>query len=496
MSPESEYVGPNVRNLRGAPQPLQPMERVTCAHVGFLLVGTTWAFGGQSDNAQLVISIWASLSLVITLAAQRRKLPSADDRRGPIRWLLPVIAFNAFVLLGCNNASFREVISDGSILLIHQGAKSSLPSSARPQLGLQALWLFDGLWLSCFNIALVIRQRRTLRHLLLLAVANAALLAIFGTVQKLGHATGIYFDAVPTSQSYFFASFVYHNHWGSFILLMLAAGIGLTWHYRHRSDARDFFHTPAFAGLVVILLLAITLPLSGSRSTTMLASLFLLVALAHALSRFIRARRQSQESIFLPIIGIGAALIIAGGSTWFVAKDVVVARFSKSQEQFVEMQAIGGIGDRALLYHNTWRMAQEKPWFGWGMASFPHVFTLFNTRESRADRLPVFYHDAHNDWLQALAEHGFAGTTLLVLCALTPLWQLRRSLIRNRFTLYLLGSCLLLLFYAMMEFPFGNVAVVLSWWFCFFCAVHYARLHDAGASPRQLEDPPAVTADA
>jgi len=76
------------------------------------------------------------------------------------------------------------------------------------------------------------------------------------------------------------------------------------------------------------------------------------------------------------------------------------------------------------------------------------------------------------------------------------LWQLRRSLIRNRFTLYLLGSCLLLLFYAMMEFPFGNVAVVLSWWFCFFCAVHYARLHDAGASPRQLEDPPAVTADA
>jgi hypothetical protein len=30
--------------------------------------------------------------------------------------------------------------------------------------------------------------------------------------------------------------------------------------------------------------------------------------------------------------------------------------------------------------------------------------------------------------------------------------------------------------YAWVEFPFGNVAVVLAWWLCFFCAVQYVRL--------------------
>jgi hypothetical protein len=46
---------------------------------------------------------------------------------------------------------------------------------------------------------------------------------------------------------------------------------------------------------------------------------------------------------------------------------------------------------------------------------------------------------------------------------------------------YLFGGCGLLLLYAWIEFPFGNPAVVLIWWLCFFVAVRYVDLESGPA---------------
>jgi O-antigen ligase len=123
-------------------------------------------------------------------------------------------------------------------------------------------------------------------------------------------------------------------------------------------------------------------------------------------------------------------------------------------------------------------MARAKPWFGWGMASYPHAFRLFDTHVSREDGLPTFYRDAHSDWLQAFAEHGFVGSALLALCAALPLARLRPHHLRSPLTAYLLSGCALLLLYAWVEFPFGNLAVVFVWWLGLFSAAQYARLQD------------------
>jgi O-antigen ligase len=395
-------------------------------------------------------------------------------------WLWPVAAFNVLVLLASMNPSFHAMKHGAETVLVHEGERAGMPSSAQPELALKALWLFDATWISCFNLALVIRQRRTVRYALLLAFANALLLAVFGTAQKLTGAHGLFFDAVPSPQTHFFATFVYHNHWGAFMVLMMATGIGLVWHYGRRRDARDFFHTPAFAGIVVVVVLAASVPLSLSRSCTLLAIGLVGVTSIHFCARLIRRRRQFRESIVLPLAGAGAAVALGTAAVWFVAGDSITQRMAKTREQVHEMRVRGTVGDRATLYRDTWRMAQEKPWFGWGMGSYPHVFTLYNTQTS-VDRLPVFYHDAHSDWLQALAEHGFVGTTLLGLCALVPLLRLRRRHFSSPLPLYLLIGCGLIVLYAWVEFPFGNVAVVLTWWFCFFCAVQYARLQDREA---------------
>lgn len=461
-----------------ATRPLRPLEWLALAHAASLLVATTWAFGGQADFVRTPLAWFGSLGLLITIAALRDREAWHEGWMRPLAWAGPIAAFNVLVLLACLNPSFELVRYETESFYGHVGGRRHWPSSARPDLAVRALWIFDAMWISAFNLVLVIRQRRALRLLLVIAVTNAAALAVFGTVQKLAQAKGIYFDAMPTRQIYFFASFVYHNHWGAFTLLMMAACLALTWHYGRRREARDFFHTPAFGGIVVLLVLAITVPLSGSRSSTILALVLLGAAVLHWVGRIVQARRRFRESVALPLIGAAAAVAVGLGAIWFVARDTITARFLKTQEQVAAMRASGSVGDRAQLYGNTWRMAKDKLWFGWGMASYPQVFTfLYNTRRP-VDKLPIFYNDAHSDWLQSFAEHGLVGSALLALGAIVPLLRLRRRHFASPVPAYLIGGCALLLLYAWVEFPFGNLAVVLTWWLCFFCAVQYARLQD------------------
>lgn len=466
----------------GVRRRLRSLEWIVLAHAGILLVWTTWAFGGGAEWMRGYFTWWGGLGVVITIAAVQDRERWRDGGMRPLMWLWPFVAFNAFVLIGFLNPSLREITLDGETLLAHTGSRPGWPGSARPQLALSALLLFDALWITCFNIALVVRQRRAIRGLLLLTAANALALSVFGTAQKLAQATGIYFGAVPTQQPYFFSTFVYHNHWGAFTMLMLAVCFGLAWHYARRNNARNVLHSPVFGGLVAIFFIAATIPLSGSRSCTLFMLLLFAGAFAHWTTQLIRRRRRLNESAAPPLAGAIVAVLLAFGGVWFVARDTIQTRAELTRDQVGAMVAQGGIGARAELYGNTWRMAQDKLWFGWGMASYPHIFSrLYNTQSSSGDRLPVFYRDAHSDWLQALAEHGLIGSALLALCAIVPLLQLRRRHASSPIPAYLLGGCALLVLYAWIEFPFGNVSVVLAWWLCFFCAVQYARLGASSA---------------
>lgn len=460
----------------GRQRPLRPLEWAVLSHLAILAVGTAWAFGGGADWVRPLIAGWGSLGLLLTLAAVLDRTAWRKGWMKPLVWLAPLGLFNVLVLAGCLNPNFRELKYDTETILTQLNVGNYLPSSARPTLALHALWLFDAIWLSCLNLVLVVRQRRALRGLLFLLSANALVLAVLGTIQKLSHAKGLYFDAVPSPQIAFFSTFVYHNHWGSYTVLSLATCLGLIWHYARHADVRVFFHSPAFAGVISLFFIAATVPLSTSRSCTVLVVVLLCAAVLHWLIRLVQKRRRFRESVWLPLLSGIAGLAIAAAGIWYVAQDSITVRVAKTREQIEEIRVRGDTGSRGELYRNTWQMAQARPWFGWGMASYPHVFTLYNTRES-IDKLPVFYRDAHSDWLQSLAEHGFVGTTLLGLCGLLPLLGLRRHHF-SPIPGYLLAGCALILLYAWIEFPFGNVAVVLTWWLCFFSAIHYARLYD------------------
>ncbi|HEY9156292.1 MAG TPA: O-antigen ligase family protein [Opitutaceae bacterium] len=457
-------------------------ERLAFFHLVFLLIFSSWALGGNINWAERDICWIGSAGIIITGFEGYRRFRSGRGSMRPFWILLPWALFNGLVMLSTTHPSFRLVHVEGADVLLPTDVNTMLPSTARPAITWSALWMFDALFLPAFNVLLAFRSRQLVRVLLLLFSGNAVLLAIFGTLQKLSHAGGIYFGRIHSPNTKFFSTFIYDNHWGSFAVLAIAAGLGLIFRRSHFASTREFLNSPAFGGSLAILLLAASVPLSSSRSCTALVLTLLGVALLHALRRIVTSQRERSESSYRPLLAIFFVSTVTFVAIYALAKPVILKRVEETREQIETFERTHSLGTRPTLYRDTWQMASDRALFGWGLGSYGTVFARYNTQVA-VDRLPQYYQDAHSDWLQALAETGWIGGALRALMVVLPGVTLFRSRPWRSCTAYPLFGCALILVYAWVEFPFGNVAVSLAWWACWFSAVRLAQLDAREAHP-------------
>jgi len=474
------------------------LEQLTVLHISVLLIATTWLFGGNAGWVKPYLAAWASLSLPLLILnlrefarCQRDALlsrygrESSEPRTSRIKspstrilllCLCPLLAFNLLIITSLFFPGFRMFLFEGESLYVSNRISIWLPSAAYPPSVGIVLWLFNGTYLSAFNLLIAPKSRRVLRRFFFIALSNTLLLAVLGTFQKLGGAKGLFFGLVASPQPRFFASFIYHNHWGAFCVLMLALALGLFAHYLRRHLLRDLARTPAMYVLVVVAAVAITTPLSDSRSSTVLVLLCIIIATIHALTIFWRRHDGPLPRRVLPSMLATVVFALLLLIAYDLAKPQITQRLRQTQNQ-LSPTVSSPIDHRLTLYRDTWNMARDRFPFGWGMASYPHTFRIYNTQSyGKIDRIPVMYHDAHNDWLQTLAEFGVVGSTLIALCALCPLLAFRKALRTNPISAYLFGGCAFLLLYAWVEFPFGNTAVRLCFWLCLFASIRYAHL--------------------
>jgi O-antigen ligase len=471
------FAGQSARREDSRPSRL---ELITLIHVAGLVLFTAWDFGGETDLARIVISWWGSLAVPIMVCACRRRLEWHNGQSSALRWLWPLLLFDVLVLVSALNPSFTHASVGGADALVRNGSRAGWPSSALPAVSLRELWQFNAIYLTCFNLALVVVRRRVLRALLFIVTVNALLLAVMGTFQKLAGAPGLYFGLQHSPNETFFASFIYPNHWGAFILLSTAAALGLLFHHARRRNHQGRRHSPALFGLVATLFMAAAVPLSASRSGTLLVLVLLTGALFHWMRRACRNRQAAGRSVAAPAVAAMAVFLIGLGGIYLLGRPVINARINKTREQLEAIRRHGGLGGREQLYADTWRMARGKIWFGWGLGSYATVFQMFNQQVSVEGWVP-FYAQAHSDWLQLLAEVGLVGTGLIILTGAVPLTMLRRLEPPGAVPAYLLAGCGLLALYALVEFPFANPAVLEAFWLCFFTAVRYHKL-TAGAA--------------
>lgn len=449
-------------------------ERAALIHAGSLLIFASWAFGGNARWVESVIMVLGGSGLLLTLAELCRRRRTQQSLR-PFLSLVPILTFSVLVVLGSLHPSFDRTTIEGALVLLPKSTSPWLPTSAQADQSIRALLLILAVYLPCFNLSITVRSRRALLRLLVVLVANAVLLAVFGSLQKLTQSPGLYFGAVHSPNTRFFASFIYQNHWGAYALLMLAAGWGLVFRENTSTQHRSWVQSPAFLGVVGLFFLAASAPLSASRSCTVLALAITGIAGAQGFRRMSRIRTRQGKSVGPLLATLLLVACVLAVAAYQLAWPVMEARFADTRVQLAHMKETKSFGGRADLYRDTWLMGRDRPLFGWGLGSYPTVFTRYNSQVP-IDRLPIYYEDAHSDWLQLFAETGCIGTLCFAAAIVIPVYSLRKARPLGLTPKYILAGCGIILLYALVEFPFGNHAVVLAFWLCLFAGVRLAQL--------------------
>jgi O-antigen ligase len=463
---------------------LAALEKIVLVHIAVLLLGSTWVFGGNIGWARLGLSVWGGLALPITAFALTNKnslAPGVSRRRA--WWLLPAALYAGLVVASTFNPSFRTLSIDGHTLLVHRGpAHPNLPNTVNSIASLNALWFGAGAYLSAFNLSLVLRNRSALRWLLVFIASNTLILSIYGTLQKLS-SSGFYFGAAVSPNKRYFSTFIYNNHWGAFMILVLSVATGLLFYHLRRNHGRDLWHSPFTGALLGVLIIATTAPISASRAATGMAFVLILIAVSHATVRIVSTRRRHRLSIWPPLAILAAFVLAVTSAVGWLGFKSINERYTETRLALKENQSLWS--SRAELYHDTWQLAAKKPVFGWGLDSFGTAFQLIRPRSLQPERqYEASYDTAHSDWLQSVAETGFVGTGLLLLALALPLAGLPRTQFSHPLVAYPLTGLGLVLFYAWIEFPFSSAAVVIAFWTVLFTTVQFSKLTDLASVHR------------
>lgn len=341
-----------------------------CAVVG----AAAWFQRRRADSTD--VGLVASLALLaVVVGLQLVPLPS-----GAIRWLSP------------ETDGFLGRYAVGYPALSPRHPLSIVPGLT--MLGLAAL-----VTLSVFFVGLsrVLTRNDTLniaRGVIVLGVV----LALVGIVQKAVWNGKIYGFWTPITPGDSFGPFVNRNHFAGWMLMALPLAVGwfcgriATGMRQVKPGLRNrmiWLSSPDASETIMVgfgvLLMALSLTLSMSRS----GILGLLVALV--ISGWFVARRQAAGSRRVLVAAyLVMVVFVAVGWTGF---DNVGARFAQGDA--------AGSGGRLEIWADSWRLARKFPFAGSGLNTYGSamlVHQTVNLREHLAE--------AHNDYLQLLAEGG------------------------------------------------------------------------------------------
>lgn len=435
---------------------LAPSEGWLVVHTAALVIFSSWAFGSVEDWAQTWLLALTLLALPL-LAVRFR-----ETRAFSIGPLVPPLVWLAFVIVALLNPSHAPSPAGGWIL--RTGWIPWLPTTVDPSRTLADARVWFAALSEGAVLVAVLRTAAAARRVWTVIALNGFALAATGAFFHFAGAERVLGIVEPPEPTYFFATFFYKNHWAAYAALAAVAALTLAL----RASAAAFAGDPAARGRTWLLgsaglLITTTLPLPGSRTGALLAAI-IVVGFFAALFRQWRNRpggrplRRGPAVAIFTLIGIG---IVAFGAVAYAPR--ATADLQRSQLQLQRHVDGEALDLRVLLSRDTWRMAQQRPWFGWGPGCFEIVFPVFQGDylrgpDQRSLARPEF---AHNDWLQLLAETGFVGAALLLI----PLALLVRRAWRHTDWVGRRGlaGCGLVALQAWIDFPFHNPAVLLLW---------------------------------
>jgi O-antigen ligase len=281
-----------------------------------------------------------------------------------------------------------------------------------------------------------------LRRLLWVLGINGAVLALEGFSQRALGSSKLLWIVEPRinkSPETQFGPYAYRSNAAQYMLLLWPLILGFWWMLGTARPARwaRFRHYL----LPCVLVMAMVPLASLSRAGAVIGSAGILAAI------FVMLRFGAQQQ---------GALI--WGTSALLAIGLLVGAFVDWKLLSPRLEKLPLDSARHEIWQNTWKIAQDFPWFGTGPGTFDAVYFLY--RPAQKDPWAA---QAHNDWLEFLATFGIGGCALLAfglgLVLVSPLLEKRVAVPRVFFWLGYLGlvNCLL---FATVDFPLQIYSLV------------------------------------
>jgi O-antigen ligase len=436
---------------------------------GILLVMlySVWVWAGLRPSFH-VYAFYASLPIGLLLLLSG---PAAARRavwRDPVFWL--GLLLNGYLILQWSNAG-RELYLDP---VLNQWLYSDAPRPGWPySFDAAEAWQMVTWFVPAWIIVCAIRsphiQLQAARRMLLIMIASAGLLALFGLVKYHSGTQEVYWVTPFTTR--FFASFAYRNHAASFFGLMGSVAVGLffTVFFKEQPFRRRAFMLMLSGGSFLLCLVGLVF--SGSRIAVFFGGALSLMSLSYG---FFRAWQQSSGVRRLHAISLLLLLVLLGAvAIGGMDKEILREEFYGRKQvrlvtgEFVERKPGPDLhldaGIRILQARVAWEMWKDQPWFGVGGWGYKYLAYLYVPEEQWWVIRRVGFANVHVDLLQFLTEFGLVGFLPLAMIGLILGRQAVRGPRPDSLRLLSLFGLGLVLFHNLLDIPFRSPGLLYHW---------------------------------
>ncbi|MCS6816480.1 MAG: O-antigen ligase family protein [Blastocatellia bacterium] len=369
----------------------------------FLLAGllaavflAPWMFGAVEPWA--IHALTALLLILLALWGVKAVLERAVRVHvTPIHGVLAGALLVAALQLTRAPSLSPETVGSGAPAIVRTGASQD-PSGTR-----RAMWRL-ALLSGYFGLAIeLLRSTRRMAAAFVVLLLLGFSLALVGLVQKLAGSERLLWVREVEAAEIAFGPFVNRNHAAGFLEMLfplpVAAILG-------RGVARERWGICA----VLALVMGIAIALTGSRGGVLVLGVQMLAL--PLLWRAMNAgadRRLRSGVLIVALLSAG----ISAGVLW-IGAEPIVSRWRMPEDVGA---TLSNPPDRPRIWRATGEMIRDHFWGGVGLGAYPVAYT-------RYDRSTGFarVEQAHNDYLQLVAELGVSGV-LLLLGLLFALWR-------------------------------------------------------------------------
>jgi O-antigen ligase len=304
-----------------------------------------------------------------------------------------------------------------------------------------------------------------LKKAAILVVIFGSLMAFFGILQRLANPDGIY-GMRGTPQAIPFGSFVNQHHFAAFMQMTGGVTLGLLFGKKTGRDKKILL-------AISIVIMGVAAVLTSSRGGLLgFAAVFAFVALLTVISgRWSRSKKQRNDvASTMPrkvaIAAAGAALVIVVfGVVLLIGGNDALLRGIGVANDNADISS-----GRAHFWPIALQIFLEHPLMGAGFDSFGVAFTRFDTWNGL-----LRVEQAHNDYLQTLADSGVAG----FICIAVFIYLLFRqglataagsgSGFRHDVAVGALAGCFGILIHSFFDFPLRTPSN--AFFFLLLCAI-------------------------